>query len=306
MKAYRRGIAALLCVVLCMGMGAVASADDGMAAWQAKYDRLLEFATEVKAWEQEGYFDSPEEVDAPVAPPTYLHLKAEEYEQETPGAADDQYAHIETLYLYDFNQAQFEAVIPQMPNLRRLSFSDCDIDDFSPLVAIAPQLTLYLSKQPNVLEQLAVLPNLYRLELFYVPNIDLWQLAPLTGLEELEVIFDRDNLPDLSALGALPNLRSLEVSGWGIFFDTLPDMPALEVLDLDCEFDGAQLVHVPALQKLYLNNFIPDDLTALHTMPDFHYLQLNAVHGNVTDHVGKLEALHLAKPDLEIILYYCC
>lgn len=301
MKAFHKRLAVLLCVIVSIGIGsATASEDNGVSDWDAKYARLLVFATEIKAWEEEGFWD------VSALDSYFLYLRAEAYEQGKLDALDDAYSGIESLSLSGFNQAQFEEILPQVPNLRRLELWGCNVEDLSPLLPLAPRLTLQLDWQPDLLEQLAVLPNLFGLEISDIPDADLSQLVALTGLEALALGFDSDSTVDLSPLGMLPRLRSLELNSWRTPSDTLPDMPALEALKLYCGIDAAQLEHTPALQKLYLDYYIPDDLTPLYTLRDLTYLEINAGHADITAYVEQLEALHEAMPALQIILYYCC
>lgn len=303
MKVLHKGLALLLCVTLCVGLGsAMAGEDNAVSDWEAKYERLLRFAVEVKAWDGEEWGDD----DGPIYPTTYLYLDAETYEKDKTDAADDKYAGIESLTLSGFNQAQFADIFTQTPNLDSLSFWDCDVTDFSPLLPIAPQLTLWLTWEPGLLEQLAVLPNLYSLDMSIRQEADLSLLAALTGLEKLTLRFENDLTFDISSLGMMPGLRSLELDSWKTPSDTLPGMSALEELKLYCEIDVAQLEQTPALQKLYLNRHISDDLTPLYSLSDLEYLEINAVHIDVTKYVEQLEALHEVMPNLRIILYYCC
>lgn len=305
MKALRKGIVLFLCLALSIGFGSAMASEEGSADGSelgTEYERLLRFAVVVKPWEEDGWDDEPIFDISDF----YLHITAETFEEEKLDAAEDRYASIESLTLSGFSQSQFAEIVTQTPNLRSLSFWDCDIDDFSPLLPLASQLKLDFSWTPDLLERLEVLPTLYRLELRSIPDADLSRLAALTGLEVLRLQFESDSTVDISALGTLENLRSLELQCYGSPFDSLPEMAALEELKLYCDIDGAQLEHTLALQKLYLHQYIPDDLTALYSLPDLDYLEINAVHTDFMKYVEELEALHEAMPNLKIVLYYCC
>jgi hypothetical protein len=390
MKAFRRGLAALLCVVLCVGVGCAAAGEKiDEAEGEARFERLLRFATE--RYDPEVYGEESEDA-------SYAYLSTENYEQEKRGASRD-YSKVEELALHSYNQAQFEEILPRVPDLRSLVLISCTVEDYSLLQKRAPQLVLSLEWQPDLLERVAVLPNLrglaldeildadlspltmlteleelvlsfdsassiaadlrplnalsklrsLKLKLFNadlspltgmtglrsltlemsdadlspltaltglrslaleLPVADLSPLSALTGLEELKLVLERDSPGNLQPLGALPKLRSLKLDRLMpsdvLLAETLPDMPALEELNLYGWIDLAQLAHTPALKRLYIKPEAIGDLAPLYTLPALNYLEFNAHYFDISDYVEQLEALHEAMPGLEIVFsgYY--
>ena len=176
-------------------------------------------------------------------------------------------------------------------------------------------------------------PALRVLKMNYIPaDADLAPLAALTRLEELVMTVStsyEDGETPLPELPVLPNLRSLGLygasSGSGSVISNLPDLPALERFDTNAEIDLALFQHTPALrvlsivgtddfsgistlaslEEIYVEWRLPDDLSPLHDLPALRLLQIDTNH-LIMDYLEQLEALHEARPDIEIVLYYCC
>lgn|GEM_PF-4487334 len=229
------------------------------------------------------------------------------------------------------------ATLERLPALKRLELSDVPADtDLSYLLPVASKLTLSLEWRPGLPELLVTLPGLKMLKLVAPTDTDISFLAALNSLEELEIYFctvdfDAEEETMLPEVPKLPKLRSLGLygdgSGWGSVISNLPDLPSLESFDTNAAIDLTLLQHVPALrvlsipgaddfstlstlkalEEIYIEWYLPDDLSPLHGLPALRLLQIAGNHAcPVSDYLEQLEALYDVKPNIEIVLYYCC
>lgn len=368
MQAFRKGLAILLCAVLCIDTGcAIAEVE-----YEARHERLLRFATEKQ-----------EDWNVEDIPPIAI-VTAEKYEQEKFGTPRD-YSAIKQIFLEDFSQLQFEEILPKISGVRWMNLENCSVEDFLPLSGLPLLETLEFEWSGNLPRQLASLaklpmrpvlqltgvtadaglgeltalanleeltlyfdvdaisvcdlhpltelPRLRSLKLGCVPiTADLSSLAVLKELEELEISIKLDDSDErlLPELPELPKLRSLAINGggggWGKVVSSLPNLPVLEEFYTNADIDPVLLQHIPtlrvvdisggddfsplstlgALEKLTITHYLPDDLTPLYQLPGLRYLQIDHVGIRVTDYVDQLEALHEARPDLEMVLYHGC
>ncbi len=298
MTAFRKGVAALLCVALCMGAGCAAAGEVyGQTEYEARRERLDRFVTVIYPnWAEEDGSD-------------FAYVTAKMYEGEKLDTPRD-YSVVEQLELRDFTQAQFEEILPQAPGLRFLDLAGCEVEDISPLLGVPSLVWLTLDwsgNLPRQLETLAERPKPLDLELNGVPaDADLAVLTALPELDKLDLSFQDGTLCDLLPLAALPGLRSLVLDGVSADADLSPlaALPGLEKLVLDsvsADTDLSPLAALTGLDELKIRVVEESDagvclVQALPELPELRSLTIFGKHDGVGTVIPSLPDL----PALEV------
>ncbi len=193
-----------------------------------------------------------------------------------------------------FPRNRIRDLIPlaSLQQLRTLFLVANGLTDIRPLAALINLNTLDLNLNELVdistLSALTLLRNLY----LYGNRIsDLRPLSTLTGLRELSLAYNR--IIDIGALGLLTTLQNLAIEGNEIRdAGPLRTLTALNTLDLSFNrvSDVSALSALPDLRDLRLarNPLDGTDVTALHTLPNLAFLNLDEI---VLNGLGPLAGL---------------